>query len=244
MEMCVMNESIAKMTTSGAMDVDDEVHRRLCQGLRSTPEQLALMAQCARQVPKLESSCRELTQRCAALEKLLDMVNCPANMNVSAVTVDRISKETQVNVSEIVKGLGGDYVEAYPVPPKKKIRLVQKARPGYSPKTITIALNLANDGKNHLDIAVRLYVTTDPRDLGEGVGGEYRGFQFFNNDGIPTPQPFPTYKNMPMTIGTLEYLVIEIEHQGSSNNLVSAFAAASVNAQGWYAACGTDGACR
>ncbi len=236
-----MNEGIIQMTSAEA---DDELHRRLCQGLRSTPEEQALMAQCARRVPRLEESCQQLIARCSALEKLLDAVRCPANMNISPVTIDKISKETQVNVSEIVTGLGGDYVDAYPVPPKKRIRLIQRARPGYSPKEITIALNLANDGKNHLDIAVRLYVTTDPTDRGEQVGGEYRGFQFFNNDGIPTPQPFPTYKNMPMTVGTLEFLVIEIDHTGSSNNLVSAFAAASVNAQGWFAACGTDTGCR
>jgi len=222
------------------VDIDDEVHRRLCQGLRSTPEELALMAQCARRVPQLESNCLELTKRCAALEKLIKMVNCPANMNVSAVTIDKMSKEGQVKIGEIVKDLGGDYVDAYPVPPKKKIRLIQKARPGYSPTMLTVALNLANDGKNHLDLAVRLYVTTDPREQGEGVGGEYRGFQLFNNDGTPTPQKFPTYKNMPMTIGTLEYLIVEIEHTGTANNLVSAFATVGVNAQGWFAACSTD----
>lgn len=236
------DSSIVRMTSTD-VEADDELHRRICRGLKMTPEEYAQMTRCAGRVPGLENRCRELAAECEALKRLITASYCPANMNFSQVSVDKVSKETQVNVTEIVKGLGGDYVDAYPVPPGKKIRLVQRSRPGYSPKTITVALNLANDGKNFLDLAVRFFVTTDARERGEEVGGEFRGFQFFNNDGIPTPQPFPTYKNMPMTIGTLEFLVIEIEHQGSANNLVSAFAAASVNAEGWYAACGLDGSC-
>ncbi|MCA9661981.1 MAG: hypothetical protein KC486_26820, partial [Myxococcales bacterium] len=34
----------------------------------------------------------------------------------------------------------------------------------HSPKTITVALNLTNDRKNLLDLAVRFFVTTDARE--------------------------------------------------------------------------------
>jgi hypothetical protein len=41
-------------------------------------------------------------------------------------------------------------------------------------------------------------------------------------------------------VGSKEYLIIEIEHVGTANNLTSAFASARVNNAGWYAACGPD----
>ena len=235
-----MGNSIVNIPSTDVVDMDEEMHRRLCQGLGMTPEDLAQMAQCSGRVPGLEKQCNELIKRCSALERLIKASLCPANIPFSSVTLDRLSKESQVNITEVVKGIGNDYVDEYPVPPGKRIRLIQQRRPGYSPASVTIALNLDSDAKNYLDLAVRFYVTTDPEERGEQVGGEYRGFQFFNADGIPTPQDFPTYKNLPMTIGTEEYLVIEIEHYGQKNNLLSAFVAATVNVKGWYLACGID----
>ncbi len=220
-------------------DMDEEVHRRLCLGLGITPEDLAQMTHCAGRVPGLEKQCADLLKTCSALEKLVKASLCPANIPYSPVTLDKLSKENQVEITEVVKDAGIGYVDQYPVPPGKRIRLIQSQRPGYSPVSLMLALNLANDGKNHLDLAITYYITIDPKERGENVG-EYRGFQFFNDKGAPTSQPFPTYRNLPMTVGTREYLVIEIHHQGKSNSLESAWAAASINVVGWFLACGTD----
>jgi hypothetical protein len=161
-------------------------------------------------------------------------------MNFSAVTINKYSHQNQVNVNTPVTGLGPPYNDTFPVNPGTKIRLIQETRPGYSPKKMTIALNLANAGTNYLDLAITFYITTDPKQQGEQIGSEYRGFQFFNLEGQPTPLDFPTYQQNPLTIGTHEWLVVEIAHQGAANNLVSAFVAAHVNAEGWFAACGED----
>lgn len=215
-----------------------ELMRRLCECLGITPEEWALMRQVARQVGSLSTQCRTVTQRCATLEHIQKQSCCPANMNYSAVTINKYSHQNQVNIDTVVTGLGAPYVDGYPVNPGSKIRLIQEARPGYSPKKMTVALNLANQGTNFMDLEVSFYITTDPKQQGEKIGSDYRGFQFFNNEGQPTPLDFPTYQQNPLTIGTREWLVVEIAHKGPANNLISAFVAAYVNAEGWFAACG------
>lgn len=235
-----MNDSavIHVMNPSTAADDEDEKMRMVCSYLRITPEEWALIRQAARQVGSLNTQCRTVTQRCATLEHIQKQSCCPANMNYSAVTINKYSHQNQVNVNTIVTGLGAPYVDTYPVNPGSRIRLIQEARPGYSPKKMTVAFNLANQGTNFSDLEVSFYITTDPKQQGEKIGSDYRGFQFFNNQGQPTPIDFPTYQQNPLTIGTHEWLVVEIAHQGPANNLVSAFVAAYVNAEGWFAACG------
>ena len=235
------NEQIVQVMGSNYPDATRiEMTRRLCELLGISPEKLAELLAMLHRLESVETRCQTVVQRCATLENVIRMVCCPANQLFSAITGDNFSHQNQVNLVTPVPGLGGDYVDGYPVTPGKKIRLTQVSRPGYAPTAFMVALNLANGGTNFLDIAVTLYVTTDPKLQGEKLGSEYRGFQFFNNEGIPTPVPMPLYKNMPLTIGTMNYLMIELHHQGSANNLVSAFAAAHVNAQAWYAACGLD----
>ena len=215
-----------------------DMMRRICECLQISLEDWALLRTLARRVDTVEGRCASVVNSCASTENILRIACCPANMPFGQLTIDKYSHQNQANIITPVVGLGGDYVDAMPVTPGKKIRLIQTKRPGYSPTAITIALNLANNGTNYLDIAVSFFVTTDPQEQGEMVGSEYRGFQFFNNEGIPTPIKFPLYKNMPVLVGTNEYLVVELHHQGAANNLVSAFAAAHVNNEGWFAACG------
>jgi hypothetical protein len=217
-----------------------EAMRRICHVLGISPEDLALLRAMTDRLGRVESGCTSVTRRCDDLQNMMRQSCCPANMLYSQVTIDEYSHKAQVNVIKPVIGLGGDYVDDYPVPPKKKIRLVHEQRPGYSPVDITIALSIANQGNNLLDIVVRLYVSTKPEGPGTQIGSEYRGFQFFTNEGGVTPVKFPLYQNSPVTVGSKEYLIIELEHVGTANNLTSAFASVSVNNAGWYAACGPD----
>ena len=250
-----MSGQLVHVFGGNAGDSDDQqrrdLARRLCEALGMTLEELAVLRQLARMTPEdwalirkrmqaVEGKCESVVHTCATQANLLRVACCPANMLHSQVTINKYAHQNQVNVNVPVTGLGGDYVDTLPVPPGKKIRLVHIQRPGYSPKELTLALNLANNGTNYLDIAVTLYVAEDPKEQGEKIGSEYRGFQFFNNEGIPTPLKMPLYQNQPLTIGTMNYLVIELHHQGAANNLVSAFAAAHVNNEGWFAACGLD----
>lgn len=253
-----MSGQLVHVFGGNAGDSDDQqrrdLARRLCEALGMTLEELAVLRQISRMTPEdwalirqiskrmqaVEGQCQSVVHTCATQANLLRIACCPANMLHSQVTINKYGHQNQVNVNVPVTGLGGDYVDNLPVPPGKKIRLVHIQRPGYSPTQLTLALNLANNGTNYLDIAVTLYVAEDPKEQGEKIGSEYRGFQFFNNEGIPTPLKMPLYQNQPLTIGTMNYLVIELHHQGAANNLVSAFAAAHVNNEGWFAACGLD----
>lgn len=239
-----MTNQLVHVFGGNAGDSEDQqrrdLQRRLCEALGVTPEDWALFRQLARRMQAVEQQCQSVVHTCATQGSLMRLACCPANMLYSQLTINKYSHQNQVSVNIPVTGLGGDYVDTMPVPPGKKIRLIHMQRPGYSPTMLTLALNLANNGTNFLDIAVTFYVTEDAKEQGEKIGSEYRGFQFFNNEGIPTPVPMPLYKNLPLTIGTMNYLMIELHHQGSANNLVSAFAAAHVNAQAWYAACGLD----
>jgi hypothetical protein len=221
-------------------DTSRELQRRICHVLGISPEDLALLRALSDRMVRVENGCTTVTRRCDDLQNVLRQACCPANMLYSQITINENSHKDQVNIVTPVTGLGDPYVDDFPIPPKKKIRLVQEERPGYSPVDITVALNLANNGTNFLDIVVRFYVSTKPTGPGTQVGSEYRGFQFFSNDGLVTPIKFPLYQNSPVTVGSKEYLLIEIEHVGTANNLTSAFASARVNNAGWYAACGPD----
>jgi hypothetical protein len=239
MEEYAMNDDLMIHNPMNA-DTSRELQRRICHVLGISPEDLALLRALSDRMVRVENGCTTVTRRCDDLQNVLRQACCPANMLYSQITINENSHKDQVNIVTPVTGLGDPYVDSLPVPPGKKIRFVQEERPGYSPVDITVALNLANNGTNYLDIVVRFYVSTKPTGPGTQVGSEYRGFQFFSNDGLVTPIKFPLYQNSPVTVGSKEYLLIEIEHLGTANNLTSAFASARVNNAGWYAACGPD----
>jgi hypothetical protein len=139
-----------------------EMMARICDCMGVTPEEWAQIRQMVRRVEAVEGRCTSVVHSCATQENLLKMACCPANMMYSQITVDKFSHQNQVPVLTPVTGLGGDYVDSLPLPPGKKIRFRQERRPGYSPKHVTVAQNLANDGKNFLDIAVTFHVSSDP----------------------------------------------------------------------------------
>ena len=238
-----MSESSIVRMTSTDVEADDELHRRICRGLKMTPEEYAQMTRCAGRVPGLENRCRELAAECEALKRLITASYCPANMNFSQVSVDKVSKETQVNVTEIVKGLGGDYVDNFPVPPGKKIRLIQRRRPGYLPNKIEVDVSLANAGTNYLDLKVQFFLTAAENEIGEAIGPRYAGNQFLNKDGTQIHKPFPEYRSAPLAIGSLELVAVEVTHTGQSNALDSASVRLPYDEKFWAKMCTDAGLC-
>ncbi|MBK8266535.1 MAG: hypothetical protein IPK80_35070 [Nannocystis sp.] len=217
-----------------------ELQRRICHVLGISPEDLALLRALSDRMVRVENGCTTVTRRCDDLQNVLRQACCPANMLYSQITINENSHKDQVNIVTPVTGLGDPYVDDFPIPPKKKIRLVQEERPGYSPVDITVALNLANNGTNssrHRRPLLRLDQAHRPR---------YAGRQRVSRLSVLQqrrprhPDQVPLYQNSPVTVGSKEYLIIEIEHLGTANNLTSAFASAKVNNAGWYAACGPD----
>jgi hypothetical protein len=173
------------------------------------------------------------------LEDLFRRANCPANVLYSDVTVAEYSGNNQVELTEVVKGLGGDYVDAVPLPPGKLIRLEHLARPGYRPHKIAIDMSLANGGDNYLDFEIQLILIPGGQDGGKPYGPKYRGNQFLNKNGTQIHVPFPPYLGRQLTIGSMERLAVVVKHTGGVNNLNSIYVTLYHDADCAYQACRT-----
>ena len=183
--------------------------------------------------------CRRLANRCDATDMMLETMLCPGHRNYSQRTLDEFSDNSQVNLESIVTGLGGDYVNAFPVPPTKLIRLTHLNRPGFTPTKIAIDLNLAGGANNYLDFTLQFYLVPGgaPSSTGLAIGNQMRGNQFLNKDGTQIHINFPEYRNCPLDIGSLESLALVIHHTGAANNLDSAFVTVYYDNRAFYAAC-------
>jgi len=215
-----------------------EVMRRLCAltGVNFPEMQRCLEAyqdECAR----LRKRCCVMEEKYTTLEDLFRRANCPANVLYSEVTIAEVSDDNQVQFTEVVKGLGGDYVDAVPVPPGKIIRLEQVARPGYRPHRIALDMGLANNGDNYLDFEIQLFLIPGGQDGGKPYGPKFRGNQFLNKNGTQIHIPFPKYQGHPLTVGSLEKLAVEIKHGGPANNLNSVYVTLYHDADCAYDAC-------
>ena len=201
--------------------------RRLCQN----PNLLEQLLRCVQRVDHIERSvssfedrCRSTVSRCDSLEMLCRNFLCPGNVNFSQLTMDGYSGRSQVKLNEAVPGLGGDFVNNFPVPPGKKIRLTHKARPGYTPTQIRIDLNIAGGGNNYSDFTIQFHLVPGGvnSNLGLEVGDEYDGNIFLNKDGTQISVPFPEYRGNPLDVGSLETLTVVISNNSAAANLDSA----------------------
>jgi hypothetical protein len=201
------------------------------QRLTCTPGLLERLISCVDRMPQLEryvsgfeDRCRNTVNRCDAIELLCRNFLCPGNVNYSQRTLDEYSGKTQIKLEQIVTGLGDPYVNAYPVPPSKKIRLTHKPRPGYTPTQIRIDLNIAGGGNNYSDFLIQFFLVPGGvnTNVGLEVGDAYDGNMFLNKDGTQIAVPFPDYRALPLDIGSLETLAVVISNNGAVNNLDSA----------------------
>ena len=195
------------------------------------PGVMERLMRCADRLPDLERTCstiedrcRMTVSRCESLEMLCQTFICPGNVNFSKRALDEYSGKSQVKLTEVVTGLGGDFVNAFPVPPTKKLRLTHKPRPGYTPTNIRIDLNLAGGGNNYSDFLLQFYVVPGGVNSNQGleIGDAYDGNIFLNKDGTQISVTFPEYRGLPLDIGSLETLAIVISNNGPVNNLDSA----------------------
>ena len=223
----------------------DEAFAKL-RALACTPGAIERLLECASRMPTLESRCVQLESRCNQLQSTCDAWDrfcesyiCPGNVNYSQRTLDEYSDNAQVDLDQIVTGLGGDYVNAFPVPPGKIIRLQHKARPGYTPQKIAIDLNIAGGGQNYLDFLIQFYLVPGGTgsDLGLELGSQMRGNQFLNKDGTQIHLKFPEYRAQPIDVGSLEMLAINIKNTGAANNLDSAFVTVYYDNRAFYELC-------
>jgi hypothetical protein len=137
----------------------------LLQALSCTPGLAERLMRCLDRFPDLErqlgafeDKCRTTVQRCEATERLCQAYMCPGNVNFSQRTLDEYSNRSLVKLKEPVTGLGGDFVNAFPVPPGKKIRLTHPARPGFTPTRMRVDMNIAGGGNNYSDFTLQFYL--------------------------------------------------------------------------------------
>ena len=173
---------------------------------------------------QLEQHCIQLRQQCEAFEMLCRTYMCPGTVNYSQRTLDGFSDKGKVLLNQIVQDVGPDFVNSYPVPPGKSIRLTHRARPGYLPGKIGVDLNIAGGGSNYLDFELQFFLV--PGGFSDGVGvaiGEMMtANEFLDKDGSQKLRDFFQWQGYPMDIGALEYVAVTIKNTGGANNLDSA----------------------
>ena len=231
-----------------SMSVDDPaVFHQLLRALRCSPERWTEVLRCAESTNslsgcygRLEERCKSLEGQCEVLMRLVRHVCCSANINFSKITIDEYSDDSQVNLEQIVTGLGGDYVNAFPVTPGKTIRMQHPSRPGWTPNQIRIDMNLAGGANNYLDFFVEFYLGPGDDLPGKKIGPTFRGNQFLNKDGGQIIVPFPKYKNDPIDVGSLERLAVEITNRSGGVNLESAQVVIVYDNNRFYEMCRTE----
>lgn len=127
---------------------------------------------------------------------------------------DEESNANLIKLDEVVTGLGDPYVDHFPVPPGKRIRLITRERPGFKPEWTRVDYVLANDCVNYLDIKGQLLLIP----IGEKPVGAKLGPTFW---GKQLDVPLPKCRGTPLLIGSLERVAIDLEQTGP-NNLNSA----------------------
>lgn len=197
------------------------------------------MPEIDRCVSTVEDRCRRTVSRCDSLEMLCQLLLCPGNILYSQKTLNETASKSIVKVNEIVQNFGPGFVNAYPVAPGQKIRLVHKPRPGFTPTKIRIDMNLAGGANNYSDFTIQFYVVPGGVNSGLGyeLGNEYDGNSFLNKDGSQIEVDFPTFNGHPIDIGSLETLAVVITHNGPANNLDSAHVNVHYDNRAFYEHC-------
>jgi hypothetical protein len=223
-----------------------ELFLRITRALGCTPERWVGIMKCADRMQYYDDCYGKLKEKCQTLEGICEVLHmmqrrscCTANINFSSVTIDEYSDDSQVNIDQIITGLGGDYLNAFPLTPGKKIRLQQKERPGWGPSDIRIDLNLSGGQVNYLDYTIQFFLGPGDQVPGKPIGPLYTGNQFLNKDGTQIKLPFPTYKNEPIIVGSLEKLTVELTNKGIAGNLDSAQIIVPFNNEAFYEMCKT-----
>ena len=130
---------------------------------------------------------------------------------VANLELRRDSREVEhdgdlIKLDEVVTGLGAPYVDNFPVPPGKRIRLITRERPGYVPEWVRVDYVLANDG---VDVKGQLLLIV----LGEKQLAAKLGPTFWGGQQVPIPK----CRGMPLMVGSLERVGIDLEQTGPDN---------------------------
>lgn len=255
-----MDMATLQSTASAGLS-DYEKQKALCDILKTEARALERLPELLRLFEALQSKCNALDSRCSSLQNqcttleqqckdlsfYATLICCPGNILYSQPTLDNYSDEARLEFDQIVQDLGGDYVNAFPIPPGKKMLLKTPKRPGFCPSKIAADFGLANNGNNYLDIRMQFIISADnvdPVDAGTEIGNHYSGNDFLDKDGRQKDRPFPTWRNRVICIGSLEQIYVELTHKGGANNIDSAQIRLWHENNAWYKACAEQGSCK
>jgi hypothetical protein len=221
-------------------DTSRELQRRICHVLGISPEDLALLRALSDRMVRVENGCTTVTRRCDDLQNVLRQACCPANMLYSQITINENSHKDQVNIVTPVTGLGDPYVDDFPIPPRRRSASCRRSAPATAPSTSPSRSTSPTTAPISSTSSSASTSRPSPRAPARRSAASIAAFSSSATTASSPRSSFPLYQNAPVTVGSKEYLIIEIEHVGTANNLTSAFASARVNNAGWYAACGPD----
>ncbi|GEM_PF-2562877 len=180
----------------------------------------------------------KVQKRCDDIWAVARRACCPGNILHSQFTLDQLSDEHKVKLSEIVEMTG--FESAFPLEAGKAIRLEQLVRPGYIPEKIVVDLTFDNKGTNYADIEITFWLGPGGSTRGTRIGPTWDGSEFLETDGSKLEVRFPTYRGQPHEVGAMERLAVEIRHTGNTNKLISAKVRLPVDDEHWFEQCATQ----
>lgn len=195
--------------------------------LRECIPALNHVAACAPQIGNFKS----VVDRCRSLEDVVRDACCPGNVAFGDIGNHFFSSKNTLYLKNVAQNFGADYVNSFPVPPNKKIRLEQGRFSGFVPELVEMHFTMANGGTNYLNIEVNFFV-------GEThIGSEMLGSTFRDEDGRTKKVAFPTWRGKSgILIGYQERVAVELSITGP-NNLEFATVAIHVDAEAWARLC-------
>lgn len=215
--------------------------RELCRHRKTLCECAPKLKKC---IPALDNlSCDpavgNLQNRLSRCEDFINDKCCPAQNLYGEVTIHEYSSKSTLFLKNIVQGLGGNFVNTFPVPSGNSVMITHDPRPGFVPELTELHFTLANSGTNYLNLEIHWFVGETK------IGSEMLGSQFLDNDGRTKRVKFPPFRGKEgILVGSNEKVSIQI-HVTGPNALEFATVALYLDAKGWANAClPPDGSCR
>ncbi len=131
------------------------------------------------------------------------------NLNYAPITTQRFYRGARTDINVIVEG-------QIPVAPGASVLLSQDARPPWPTGCFSLRYRLANNGNNHDEIRIRMFLD------GEQLDTEIFGSEIYNLDNTIIGDgllPVPMAMGQHCCVGGLNRLRASITHMGNNNQI-------------------------
>jgi len=193
---------------------------------------LPTVKKCLPEIERWPNECKKITTQVDECMHFFKESSCAAQYLYGQVTMTHHSQDMLVPLDQVVQGLGGDYVNAFPVAAGKRIRLRQIARPGYRPLFIRGDFNLDNNSLAYSDISLEFFIGN------QSIGSVFSGDNLVQKSGNQLKLDFPKYLTHQLIVGSNELLEVELVNN-SVNALQSAHIRVHHDTEKWTRECAT-----